>query len=236
MDCPPRHRRPDADAPPALIAHRGFADEQPENTIAAFQAAAPPADAIELDVRRCGTGEPVVVHDRTLDRLTNLTGTVADTGLVDLQSASVLGSGEGVPTLSDAFDVIPSSTAVNVELKTAAVADEAVSLVADRPHDVLVSSFRTDALSAVEEHSADLPTALVVTEPTMGDFDDATRLGCVAIHPQFESVDVELVAKAHDRGLAVNAWSVAEQETANRLIDVGVDGVIADRSDVLDAS
>lgn len=53
-----------------LIAHRGFAATAPENTIAAVQSAADHADAVEFDVQRCGSGELVVIHDDTIDRVT----------------------------------------------------------------------------------------------------------------------------------------------------------------------
>ena len=52
-----------------LIAHRGFAGVNPENTLQAVEAAAGVADAIEVDVRRCESGDLVVIHDETVDRL-----------------------------------------------------------------------------------------------------------------------------------------------------------------------
>ena len=53
------------------IAHRGFADDYPENTPLAFRKASERADAVEMDVQRCGSSELVVFHDAYLDRLTN---------------------------------------------------------------------------------------------------------------------------------------------------------------------
>ena len=64
-----------------LIAHRGFAAVHPENTVRAVRAAARVADAVEVDVRRCATGELVVIHDATVDRVTDGTGPVADHSL-----------------------------------------------------------------------------------------------------------------------------------------------------------
>ena len=52
-----------------LIAHRGFAETFPENTVLAVREAARWADAIEVDVRRCGSGEIVCLHDATVDRV-----------------------------------------------------------------------------------------------------------------------------------------------------------------------
>ena len=67
------------DRRPLVIAHRGARDVAPENTLAAFAAAAAAgADGIELDVTRCASGEIVVIHDDTLDRTTDGSGPVAD--------------------------------------------------------------------------------------------------------------------------------------------------------------
>jgi glycerophosphoryl diester phosphodiesterase len=76
-----------------LIAHRGFADVYPENTIAAVQKAAPRTDMIEIDVRRCNSGEIVVFHDPTLDDRTDASGRVADTTIETIEQAEVSNSG-----------------------------------------------------------------------------------------------------------------------------------------------
>ena len=68
-----------------------------ENTLVAIERAAPDADMIELDVRRCGSGELVAIHDPDLDRVTGATGRVAD------------GAGDAVAgTVEEAVDVAES--------------------------------------------------------------------------------------------------------------------------------
>lgn len=66
------------------IAHRGFAGKYPENTLAAVQQAATRADMIELDLRRCRSGEIVVVHDGIVDAVTDACGRVNDLSATDL--------------------------------------------------------------------------------------------------------------------------------------------------------
>lgn len=123
------------DGEPLLFAHRGFAGENPENTVGAAEAAAgagasgEAADWIEIDVLPTADGDPVVFHDATLsgrggppgspdDRgLTDATGAVWETGTATVTSAEVLNSGETVPLLGDLLDVIPDRVGVNVELK-----------------------------------------------------------------------------------------------------------------------
>lgn len=71
---------------PLIIAHRGASGHAPENTMAAFELAERmEADFIELDVRLSKDGELVVIHDKTVDRITNRTGDVGDYTLEELQ-------------------------------------------------------------------------------------------------------------------------------------------------------
>ncbi|MFB6108046.1 MAG: glycerophosphodiester phosphodiesterase [Haloplanus sp.] len=220
-----------------LIAHRGFAAEHPENTLLALRRASRRADAVEVDVRRCGSGELVVVHDETVDRVTDATGRVADYGREELAALSVLGSGEGVPTLGEALDAVPASVGVNLELKECGLAADALSVAADRDTEAFVSSFSVDALRECRDADPAVPRAYLFAD---GDDDDAVDcardLDCAFLHPHHDRCDADFVARAHDAGLAVNAWTVDDRATARRLADAGVDGVVADRRDVLDYS
>jgi len=90
-----------------LIAHRGFADRYPENTLRAVREASRFADEVEVDVRRCDSGELVVVHDCTVDRVTDEEGAVAHHSLAELRALDVLGTGEGVPTLAEVLSAVP---------------------------------------------------------------------------------------------------------------------------------
>lgn len=130
-----------ADATPpgelTLIAHRGFAGENPENTVTAAQAAASEsgstddegtttrqADVIEIDVVPTADDDVVVFHDNNLagrdggERgLTDETGVVWETGTTTVTGAEVLRSGDTVPRLSTLLEAIPPEVGVNVELK-----------------------------------------------------------------------------------------------------------------------
>lgn len=220
-----------------VIAHRGFAAEHPENTLAAFRAASRTADAVEFDVRRCGSGELVVVHDPTVDRVTDASGRVSSLSLSELRSLDVLGSGEGVPTLLAALDAVPPDVAVNPELKEVGVAGDAAALLSATPHDVLVSSFHPEALARVRDLAPALDAALLFESDPGGGLRRALDLDCAAVHPRADlCLDTDLVAAARDAGLAANAWTVRDRETAMRLRRVGVDGLIADHAGLLSGS
>ena len=216
-----------------LVAHRGFADRYPENTRRAFRAAASVADAIELDVRRCGSGELVVFHDERLDRLTGTSGHLAESPLETLQTLSVLDSGESVPRLRDAFEAIPPAVAVNVELKERGLAADVLAVAGKFENDLLLSSFDAEALREAREADREVSLAYI-TDTAAGAVETARGLDCAFVHPHLDAcLDTDLVAQAHDAGMEVNAWTVKTHEQAANLREAGVDGLIADSPDVV---
>jgi glycerophosphoryl diester phosphodiesterase len=241
---------------PRVVAHRGFAGRYPENTVAAFVAAAPEADALELDVRPTADGDPVVFHDDRLDDLTDSHGLVGATPTDSVLTAEVLDSGETVPLLRDVVAAVPADTELNVELKSPGATtrridsagplasselDEArdrwrrfVDRVAEEldgsPHEVLYSSFCEGALAAVRERGG-APLAPLTATDSAAALDVAARYDAAAVHPAWRLVldaDAGLVDRAHASDVAVNAWTVDTWYRAARLSDAGVDGCIAD--------
>lgn len=221
-----------------LIAHRGFADLYPENTLRAVESAVARADAVEVDVRRCASSELVVIHDETVDRVADATGRVADLPLEDLRRVDVLGTGDGVPTLASVFDAIPPTVGVNVELKEPDLAADAVDVAAGHDNHIILSAFWPEALEAARGIEATPSLALLVGEdaPAREVVERASELGCDYLHPHRSLCDERLVAESHHAGMSVNAWTVDSRSQARTLDRVGVDGVIADRWGVLPPS
>ncbi|WP_265109086.1 glycerophosphodiester phosphodiesterase [Halosolutus halophilus] len=116
---------------PAVIAHRGYAGVEPENTIGAAVRAADRDETamLEIDVQPAACGTPVVIHDERLDGtrdgrpLTDASGLVWETDLETVRDARVLGTDETVPTLAAFLEAIPATVGVNVELKNPGTAD-----------------------------------------------------------------------------------------------------------------
>jgi glycerophosphoryl diester phosphodiesterase len=113
---------------PVIIAHRGLDETYPENTIRAFKAALEKGMAIEIDVRGTFDEELVVVHDDTVDRTTDGSGSVANMTLAELKALDA-GSwwdpkfaGELIPTLMETFDAVQqygtAETTLIIEMKT----------------------------------------------------------------------------------------------------------------------
>jgi glycerophosphoryl diester phosphodiesterase len=187
------------------IAHRGFAGVYPENTLTAIRQASQEADLIELDVRRCRSGDPVVIHDETVDRVTDDTGAVADISLATLQSMDVLGTGEGVPSLEATLRAVPPEVGLNLELKEEGLMDAVAPLVADAENEVIVSSFSTDALEEAREVAPDIDRALLVESSAEAGIERAASLDCTALNPHWRLLDFALIERAHRSDLDVTS-------------------------------
>lgn len=209
------------------IAHRGFASANPENTIAAVRRARRSADWIEVDVRRCGSGELVVIHDRTVDRVTDASGPVASHDRDTLAGLDVLGSGEGVPTLRSVLGAVPPGVGLDLELKERGLAADTAAALDGWPGRAVVSSFDPATLESLREVST-LPTALIGDEDAHGLVRTAASIGCRAVCAAHALCTPTLVDRAHAAGLSVYAWTVRDRETATACREDGVDGLIAD--------
>lgn len=235
---------------PLIIAHRGASAVAPGNTLIAFrQAVALGADAVELDVHLASDGVPMVIHDSTVDDTTNGSGYVADMTSVQLKMLDAgtpfdrAFAGERIPTLAEVIEAVGRDVLLNVELKSKSVRDNGleravVSVVEAYGVDnrVLFSSFNPLALRRVKMLAPHIPGALLRAP----DLPVYLRYGWLAFlaphevrHPQHSLVDARYMAWARRRAYRVNAWTVDEQAEMRRLINLGVDGIITNRPDLL---
>lgn len=214
-----------------LIAHRGCAAEYPENTVRAVERAVRRLPAVEIDVRRCRTGELVVFHDETVERVTDGTGSVADTDWSALRELEVFDSGERIPRLSEVLDAIPDGVSAQVELKQSGVAADALAAIADAGVDARITSFLPEALAEVREcdPSASLGYLFGDWASVETGLKTALALDCDSLHPHADQcLETDAVERAHREGLSVIAWDVADSATVEGLRAAGADGATAD--------
>ena len=206
---------------------------------------------LELDVRRCATGELVVVHDETLLRVAGRPEKVADLSLAELQSLDV-GShfhsdyaGTVIPDLCQVIEELAPQTRFNIEIKEEHLSGDGTALalgelitrmaVAGR---CIVSSFNPGSLRRLAA-SCCVPMGLLYPTEGAGRIKDrlsrsawpAAFLPVYAVHPREDRVDAELVRSAQLRGLAVNVWTVNEPDRMRQLMELGINGLITDRPD-----
>ncbi|SNR32351.1 glycerophosphodiester phosphodiesterase [Halorubrum vacuolatum] len=176
---------------PQIFAHRGFADTYPENTVGAVRAAAKRTDAVEIDVRRCGTGELVVFHDDELDRVTDGEGRIDETSLGTLKRLTVADSREPIPTFDELLAAVPDGVLLNVELKEDGIGEEVVNACRAHGTDALYSSFYDDAIREIRAVAPDAPLAVLChkVQPIDERLALAGDLDAEAFHPSMELVE-----------------------------------------------
>lgn len=233
---------------PRWIAHRGAGKLAPENTLAAFRlGAAHGYRAFECDVKLSADGVPFLLHDTTLERTTSATGTAADQTWAALSQLDAGGwhsrqfAGEPLPSLQAiAAFVRRNHFRLNLEIKPTpgaetltgrVVAEHAARLWAGAAVPPLLSSFRHDALAAAAEAAPALPRALLLDTLWPGWEQVAASLGCVAIVTNHSLMDAELLALTRQAGWRAMVYTVNEPEDAQRLLALGVDGLITDAVD-----
>ena len=223
------------------IAHRGDSSAAPENTLAAFGAALPHCQAVELDVHLSSDGHAVVTHDATVDRCSNGTGAVHDLTLAELKALDV-GSwfaaefaGERMPTLDEAIAAVPAPTLLFIHLRAhendtdrceKAVA-EAVARTSIRGRTVVTHHTR-HGLRRLRELDPKLHLCWIGPggEPASEYLDDAYYMGYRFVHPRANEIDEAVIAYAHEHGMWVNAFWTDDLAEMQRLVKLGVDGII----------
>ncbi|WP_167714471.1 glycerophosphodiester phosphodiesterase family protein [Thermococcus sp. ES12] len=146
-----------------VLGHRGYMSAYPENSLLAFRKAIEAgADGIELDVWMTGDGEIIVMHDESIDRTSNMSGSQKNMTLEELKKADI-GMGERIPTLEEVFDVIPEDALVNIEIKDIDAVEGVAKIVAgNNPDRVMVSSFIIDALREYRKHDRETVMGLLI--------------------------------------------------------------------------
>ncbi|MCX4239458.1 glycerophosphodiester phosphodiesterase family protein [Paraliomyxa miuraensis] len=154
------------------IAHRGLhcaeqPRERPENSLAAFEAAAAAGHPVELDVHLTADGEVVVFHDETLERMTGRHGRVAEHTLAELTALRLLDGDEHVPSLEQVLERIDGRVPALVELKSTGASvvgplEQAVCRVLARwPGEHAVQSFNPWSMLWMHRHAPHLPRGML---------------------------------------------------------------------------
>ncbi|MDD2924226.1 glycerophosphodiester phosphodiesterase [Rhodoferax sp.] len=242
---------------PRWIAHRGAGKLAPENTLAAFRCgAAHGYRMFECDVKLSADGVPFLLHDATLERTTNA-GDALGSGLSSVAGEHPWGTlalldagswhsrafaGEPLPTFEAvARYCVRNRYHLNIEIKPTpgteyhtgqVVARHAARLWHGAAVPPLLSSFDVPALEGALQDQPDLPRGLLLEELWTGWLETALRLGCVAVICDHALWDTASVAQARNAGLRTLSYTVNDEATAQRLMDLGTDGIITDRVDL----
>ena len=220
------------------IAHRGAKGYEPENTLKAFQKALDlNADGIELDVHLSADGHIIVIHDETIDKMTNGKGFVNTLSLPELKSFLVADQYE-IPTLKEVFDLVNKKCFINIELKNADTLTKVVSLIDEYVSEkkwsydhFIVSSFDWNALKEVHDFDSKIPIG-VLTETNLDlALAFAETIKAKAIHPYYHLLNPENTKEMQQKGFLVLPWTVNIEEDIQKIKSYQVDGIITDFPD-----
>jgi glycerophosphoryl diester phosphodiesterase len=221
------------------------------------------ADALELDIQTTKDGEIVVIHDQVVDRTTNATGPVADYSLEELrqldagyrftpdggQTFPYRGQGIVIPTMREVFERFPT-TRINLDLKESSPERErglwALIQEYHAEDRILVASGEIhQAIIRFRQLSAGR-VATSASEAEIRRFFYASKAHATRwLRPAYDALQVPetygrvrivspaFLKAAHWLGLDVHVWTVDDRPAMERLLALGVDGLMTDRPDVL---
>ena len=240
---------------PEVIAHRGGAGEWPGETLFAYQQAVKAGvDVLEMDVYMTKDDELVLMHNPTVNKTTNGKGLIATKTVKQLQQLDAgyswsddgqktfpfHGKGITVPTLKEIFEAFPDMR-MNIEMKEATKSPVARLCGLIQEHNmtdrVLVASFSTKYLQAFRQACPN-----VATSASTGELLQFLSKNSLVVHSSFKPksdalqmiekilghrvVTQEFVKKVHRLNMPLHTWTVDPVAEMNRMIRVGVDGII----------
>ena len=246
-------------ATPIVMGHRGCAGQAPENTLPSFERAlADGAAILESDVHLTRDGVPVLLHDATVDRVSDGSGPVAELDLHEVRrldagyrfspdggrSHPFRGRNVRIPTVEEALARFPGAR-FNLELKAKApeVVERAVEQItrASREALTLLTAGEDATMARLRAHLEDrsLPIAQGASTADVLDFIQTARDGsapkpgpmALQIPAEFGGrplVTRALVDHAHAHSVQVHVWTVNDSDEMAGLLDLGVDGIITD--------
>lgn len=214
-----------------IIAHRGSSSIYEENTMEAFEHALKVgSDAIELDVRLCATGEPVVFHDASLWRVDSTLRRISKTSLFQLKQQYPF-----IPTLEEVLDAFGKKTQMVLDLKTNGLARSKLELVVLHKiwergltdsivlsSDVALSICKLFALQKKQHRYA------LVLEKSLLPNVFPHFLQLEALHINSNLANYSYIRKWKSNGMKVRVWTVNQKQAAIDLFNNGADAIITD--------
>lgn len=242
---------------PVAMAHRGFSLTGLENSLAAFRAAVELGYShLETDVHTTSDGVLLLFHDRTLDRVTGGHGRIHDLAAAEVRRVRIGGT-EPVPTFDELVAAFPDAR-FNLDVKDwHSVPSVVAAIERHQVHDrVLIASFsdrrRRAVLKRLSRRTASsagtLANALFLAlgpllsvralgSPVRAVLRRALRgVDALQVPVRYRAIPVitpGYVRRAHALGLYVHVWTINDPAEMHRLLDLGVDGIVSDRADLL---
>ena len=238
------------------IAHRGGGLLAPEETIVAFQNAIDiGTDVLEMDVHATVDGVIVLCHDATIDRTTNGTGMIKEITFKELQGFDAgyrytpdggatypyRGQGLIIPALEEILTAFPDwYFSIEIKQHDPSIVDDVLRILAETgiEEQVVIASAFDDVLMEIHGKNPNLITSFGANEiwtfSNLEPEDEAKYflpgeiLQVPVSQGTLEIVTPDLITRANRFNLKVHVWTINDPVEMQRLIDMGVDGIITD--------
>ena len=230
-----------------VFAHRGASAYAPENTLPAFELAdRMGADGIELDVQLTKDGEPVVIHDEGIDRVSTGTGLVRNLTLRELRRFSFhnrMGTyiGVQIPTLREVLEMVkPTAMDVNIELKTGiyrypGLEEKVHALVQElgMQKRIIYSSFNQYSIARMKELDPTVEAAWLFSDVILDVDAYAKQHGVEGLHPAVYHLQMPgLMKQWQESGEKIRVWTVNRREDMRWFIQNRLEAVITNYPDI----
>ena len=221
------------------IGHRGAKAYVAENTLASIAKALElGADAIEVDVHCCKSGEVVVIHDTTVNRTTVGSGNVRNKTLGDLK---LLSSDQySIPTLQEVLLFCEGKCSLHIELKGKGTAIKVAEMVTNAvcnsnwTYDMLfVSSFKFKRLKKVTAYNPKITIGIIVDAKLNAVLKQVLNTNCAAIYISYDKIKGRHIVFAKKNNMKVFVWTVNSHSDIQKMKALSVDGIITDFPDFL---
>lgn len=247
---------------PLVIAHQGGDWLWPGNTMFAFQNAVDlGVDVLEMDLHITKDNVLVLIHDETIDRTTNGSGEVELMTLEEIKTYDAgydwsrdegatfpfRGQGITISTLEEVFTAFPDKhMTIEIKKSNTSMIDPFCEMIReyDMGDKIVVASFYDDKMKEFRETCPEVATSSAKNETTV--FVLLSKVFLTGFYsPQFYSLQVpeessgitvmteSFIRLAHERNLAVEPWTINDEETMQKFIKWGVDGIMTDRPDIM---
>lgn len=220
-----------------VTAHRGSSLKAPENSISSIRfAIEEKADFAEIDVQTTKDNVVVLFHDTNLKRIAKNNSDIKDLTYEEISKMDI-GSyfspdfaGERIPTLESVLQEAKGKIKLNIELKPMKDNDplpvEVVDLIRkyNMEDEVVITSLDYNMLQQVKEDDPRLKVG----------YNIVAAIGNIGeLNVDFVSVESSLakpnlIYTMHGMGKEVYAWTVNDEEEAQRMLAIGVDNIITD--------
>lgn len=245
-----------------VIAHQGGDGIAPGNTMFAFQNAVDlGVDVLEMDLHITKDNILVLIHDETIDRTTNGSGEVESMTLDEIKTYDAgydwsndegvtfpfRGQGITIPILAEVFTAFPDKhMTIEIKKSNTSMIQPFCDMIREynMQEKIVVASFYDEKIKEFRETCPEVATSSAKNETTV--FVLLSKVFLTGFYsPQFYSLQVpeessgitvmteSFIRAAHERNLAVEPWTINDEETMRKFIAWGVDGIMTDRPDIM---